>query len=268
MARLADYIQAHAEQPLPLAELAVKAGLSPAYLQRRFKAALGVSPRVYQHNIRLQRVKAALHQGDTISGAIYAAGFGSVSRVYEPAAVELGMTPARYGRGGYGEQIQHVLCATRLGLLLMAATDRGVCHVHFGENPDQLLQALVEEFPRAEIAPSAAASDPHLDAWISALQQHIDQGGPRPDLPLHVFGTALQIRTWRFLTSVRDDATCDYSTLAAGVAAPRAVRAVASACAANNVAVLIPCHRVLRKDGGPGGYRWGLERKQALLHQR
>ena len=265
MVQLATHIETHAEQALPLAELARLSGLSTAYLQRSFKATLGVSPQQYQHNIRLQRIKAALRQGDSISGAIYEAGFGSLSRVYEHADTLLGMTPARYGRGGYGEQIHYLSRKTRLGWLLMAATARGICQVHFGDDVQVLQQALHEEFPRADLQHSLAGDDADLQDWMTALQQHIDDGGPRPDLPLHVFGTALQIRTWRFLTSVRDAASVDYSTVAAGIAKPRAARAIANACAANNIAVLIPCHRVLRKDGSPGGYRWGLARKQALL---
>jgi len=265
MAQVAEYIEGHAEQALPLADLARLAGLSPAYLQRSFKAMTGVSPRQYQQSIRLQRMKAALRQGDSISGAIYEAGFGSLSRVYEHADMLLGMTPARYGRRGYGEQIHYLSRKTRLGWLLMAATARGICHVHFGDDVQVLQQALHAEFPRADLKHSLADNDAELHDWMTALQQHIDDGGPRPDLPLHVFGTALQIRTWRFLTSVRDAASVDYSSVAAGIAKPRAARAVANACAANNIAVLVPCHRVLRKDGSPGGYRWGLARKQALL---
>jgi len=265
MAELADHIAAHAEQALPLAELADRVGLSPGHLQRRFKAELGVSPRQYQQQIRLQRLQASLQQGDDISGAIYEAGFGSLSRVYEHADTLLGMTPARYGRGGYGEQIHYLLRKTGLGWLIMAATARGICHVHFGDDAAVLQQTLREAFPRAELQPSGAAADPRLQDWMIALQQHLDDGRPRPDLPLHVFGTALQIRTWRFLTSVRDDACFDYTAVASGIGRSAAVRAVANACAANNIAVLIPCHRVLRKDGSPGGYRWGLARKQALL---
>lgn len=265
MAELADHITAHAERALPLAELADLVGVSPSHLQRRFKAELGVSPRQYQQQIRLRRLQAAWQRGDDISGAIYEAGFGSLSRVYEHADTLLGMTPARYGRGGHGEQIHYLTVATRLGWLIMAATARGICHVHFGDDAAALRHTLRQTFPRAELLPSAAAADPRLQDWMSALQQHLDDGRPRPDLPLHVFGTALQIRTWRFLTSVRDDVICDYSTLATGIGRSTAVRAVANACAANNIAVLIPCHRVLRKDGSPGGYRWGLARKQALL---
>ncbi|MCA1779305.1 MAG: methylated-DNA--[protein]-cysteine S-methyltransferase [Xanthomonadaceae bacterium] len=292
MAQLAEHIEAHAEQSLTLAELARLARLSPGWLQRRFKAEIGVSPRAYQHGIRMRRLRADLRAGDQISGAIYEAGFGSLSRVYEVADRELGMTPARYRRGGAGVQIHYAIRATRLGLLLMAATERGVCHVHFGDSASALTDDLAEEFPRATIVEPGAESgglsiidasaksltqsiagspeqaNPELDDWMAALQTHIDRGTPRPDLPMHVFGTALQLRTWRFLTSIGDGETCNYSEVADAIGSPKAVRAVANACAANRIAVLIPCHRVLRKDGGVGGYRWGIDRKLALLDAR
>ena len=265
MGELACYIERHADQKLPLRELAARAGMSLAGFRRGFIAAVGVSPMEYQRAARINGLKARLAARDDISGAIFEAGVGSVSRVYENLDWSFGMTPAAYRRRGRGEDIRFAVRETRLGALIMAATSRGVCHVHFGDSSDALEAGLREEFPAAAISRSIAECDPALDAWMQALTAHIDEGGPRPDLPLHVFGTALQIRTWRFLTALGDEELRSYSNVAAGIGKPRAVRAVANACAANNIAVLIPCHRVLRKDQSPGGYRWGLARKRALL---
>jgi len=267
MGELACYIERHADQKLPLRELAAHAGMSPAGFRRRFIAAVGVSPMEYQRAIRINGMKWRLAASDDISGAVFEAGFGSVSRVYETLDWSFGMTPAAYRKRGRGEDIRFAVRETRLGALIMAATSRGVCHVHFGDSADALEAGLREEFPEAAIACSAAQHDPALGAWMQALGTHIDEGGPRPDLPLHIFGTALQIRTWRFLTALGDEELRSYSDVAAALGKPRAVRAVANACAANNIAVLIPCHRVLRKDLNPGGYRWGLARKRALLER-
>jgi len=265
MAELAAWIERHADQPLTLEQLARRASLSPAHLQRVFRDAIGVSPLEYQRGIRNRVLKEKLRDGGDVAGAVFEAGFGSVSRVYESLDRHLGMTPSGYRRGGYDERVDFALRTTALGSLIMAATARGVCHVHFGDDSESLESALRDEFPRADLRRSAGEGDAMLDDWMTALATHIDGGGPRPELPLHVFGTALQIATWRFLTSLGDRELRSYGEVASAIDRPRAVRAVASACAANNIAVLIPCHRVLRKDGGVGGYRWGLARKQALL---
>ncbi len=265
MAELAAWIEAHAEQKISLGGLAERFAASESRLQRRFSEVIGLSPHAYQRAIRIGRLKLGLRRGDAVSGAIYEAGFGSVSRVYENADRDFGMTPAKYRARGFGLEIDYTVCRTRLGLLIIAATDRGVCHVRFGTSSHELAQGLESEFPHACIRASDAGDGTQLAAWLAALQSHIDAGGPRPDLPLAVFGSALQVRTWRFLTSLSDGRTVSYSEVADGVEYPQAVRAVASACAANGIAVLIPCHRVLRKDGSLGGYRWGLERKRALL---
>ena len=265
MGELARYIERHADQHLPLADLAARAELSPRVFRRSFMEAIGTSPMDYQRAARIKRLKTRLTANDDISGAVFEAGFGSVSRVYETLDWSLGMTPAAYRRRGRGETIGFAVRHTRLGDLLMAATARGVCQVHFGDSAEELEAGLRREFPEATIARSEAERDPRLDHWMAALATHIDRGGPRPELPLHVFGTALQIRTWRFLSALGDTQRRSYSAVAEGIGKPRAVRAVANACAANNVAVLIPCHQVLRKDHHPGGYRWGLERKRALL---
>jgi len=261
----ARYIEAHAEERLTLKELAGQVGLSPSRFQRVFKAAFGVSPKAYQDAVRMKRFKTALKEGDDVTGAIFSAGFGSLSRVYGERVRNIGMTPGAYRAGGAGETIAHTSRDTALGALLMAATERGVCFVQFGEDPEALREQLRREFPNADLVASDAQEAPELDAWIAALEAHLAGGAPRPELPLDLRGTAFQMKVWRFLLSVREGDVISYGELASGIERPQAARAVAAACAANRVAVLVPCHRVLRGDGNLGGYRWGLERKRALL---
>jgi AraC family transcriptional regulator of adaptative response/methylated-DNA-[protein]-cysteine methyltransferase len=265
MQAMAHYITAHAEESLPLARLADQAGMSPFHFQRAFKAALGISPREVQAAARMARFKAALRGGGEVLGAAFDAGYGSTSRVYEAVDGGLGMTPSAYRAGGAGEVITYTVRKTALGPLMMAATPRGVCFVQFGEDAAALLAQLEREFPKAALAPAGPAAQAPLDAWMDALAAHLAEASPRPDLPLDLIGTAFQIRVWRFLLSVKPGDVVSYSELAAGAGSPRAVRAAASACAANRIALLIPCHRALRADGSLGGYRWGLERKRALL---
>lgn len=262
---VAKYIESHADERLTLARLAKQTGLSPSRFQRVFKAAFGVSPKAYQDAARMKRFKAALKEGDDVTGAIFSAGFGSISRVYGEEMRNIGMTPKAYRSGGTGETISYACRDTALGLMIMAATERGVCFAQFGENMETLLEQLRAEFPKAKLSASPAQDAPELDAWIEALDAHISQGAPRPDLPLDLRGTAFQIKVWRFLLSVREGDVISYGELAARIKKPKAVRSVASACAANRIGVLVPCHRVLRGDGSLGGYRWGLERKRALL---
>ena len=261
----ARYIEAHADERLTLRELAGQVGLSPSRFQRVFKAAFGVSPKAWQDAVRMKRLKTALKEGDDVTGAIFSAGFGSLSRVYGERVRNIGMTPGAYRAGGAGETIAYASRETALGVLLMAATERGVAFVQFGEDPEALLEQLRREFPNADLVASHAQEAPALDAWITALETHLAGGAPRPDLPLDLRGTAFQMKVWRFLLSVREGDVISYGELAAGIERPQAARAVAAACAANRVAVLVPCHRVLRGDGNLGGYRWGLERKRALL---
>jgi len=262
---IAEYIETHADERLTLAGLAKQTGLSSSRFQRVFKAAFGVSPKAYQDAVRMKRLKAALKKGDDVTGAIFSSGFGSVSRVYGEEMRNIGMTLKAYRSGGAGEIITYACRDTALGPMIMAATEQGVCFAHFGENREILLEQLRAEFPKAKLITSPAQDAPELDAWIEALDANISQGAPRPDLPLDLRGTAFQIKVWRFLLGVREGDVISYSELAAGIEKPKAVRAVASACAANRIGVLVPCHRVLRGDGSLGGYRWGLERKRALL---
>lgn len=265
MIRIARYIETHSDDRLTLAELSKKANLSASRFQKVFKSAFGVSPKEYQDASRLDRFKKALKKGDNVTGAIFSAGYGSTSRVYGEAARNMGMTPAAYRAGGAGEQIFYAYRDSSLGPLLMAATERGVCFAQFGDSYDNLLTQLEAEFPDASIVESAETSGSELDSWIEALDLHVSQHAPRPDLPLDLRGTAFQLKVWRFLLSVREGDVLSYGELAREVDKPKAVRAVASACGANRVGVLVPCHRVLRGNGELGGYRWGVERKRVLL---
>lgn len=265
LVKIARYIEEYADQPLPLSRLSDIVGLSPSRLQRVFKEAFGISPKAYQDAIRMRCFKQSLKDGDGVTDAIFSSGFGSISRVYGEAARNTGMSPRAYRAGGPGETITYACRTTALGLMIMAATDKGVCFVHFGDSEESLIASLKEEFPCAGLSASPAESAPELDVWVSALDRHISEGAARPDLPLDIRGTAFQMKVWQFLLSVREGETLGYSELAANIGQPGAARAVASACARNRIGVLIPCHRVLRGDGGPGGYRWGLERKRALL---
>lgn len=265
LVRVAQHIEMHADEALTLSSLAKVAALSPSRLQKQFKAAFGVSPKAYQDAVRMRRFKQSLKDGSKVTDAIFASGFGSVSRVYGEANRSIGMPPRTYRAGGAGEVIVYAGRTTALGLMMMAATDRGVCFVEFGDDEASLVGRLRSEFPEAELTASPARNAPELDAWMEALNQHISAGGPRPDLPLDMRGTAFQVKVWQFLLSIREGDVLSYSEVAARIDKPRAVRAVASACGKNRIGVLIPCHRVLRGDGGLGGYRWGLERKRALL---
>jgi AraC family transcriptional regulator of adaptative response/methylated-DNA-[protein]-cysteine methyltransferase len=262
---IARYIEDHADDKLTLSALSKRANLSASRFQKTFKAAFGVSPREYQDAARLDLLKGALKEGDDVTGAIFSAGFGSTSRVYGEATRSMGMTPSAYRAGGEGEKICYACRESALGPLLMAATDRGVCFAQFGDSRNELLEQLAAEFPRAEIARSSQQEGEALDAWIDALDKHLGESAPRPDLPLDLRGTSFQLKVWRFLLSVREGDVVSYSELAKEIGKPKAVRAAASACGANRVGVLVPCHRVLRGNGDLGGYRWGVERKRTLL---
>lgn len=265
MISLSQYLEAHADESISLARLAKRAGFSPYHLQRSFKAVIGVSPKEFQTAARLERLKSSLRAGDAITGAVFDAGFGSASRVYEHVDGRLGMTPSAYRAGGAGETLSYACRKTALGLILMAGTGRGVCFVQFGESEAALLDQLKREYPRAAVIASSAETSPQLDAWIAALDEHLSAGGPSPELPLDLRGTAFQIRVWRFLMRIEEGELMSYTDVAKGIGQPKAARAAATAIAANRIAVLVPCHRVLRGDGSLGGYRWGVDRKRALI---
>jgi AraC family transcriptional regulator of adaptative response/methylated-DNA-[protein]-cysteine methyltransferase len=262
---LARYIAAQADQTLTLETLGQRVNLSPSRMQRVFKSIFGVSPKKFQQAARSERFKASLRNGSDITDAIYAAGYGSSSRVYEQTMHGIGMTPKRYRAGGKGEALTFACRNTVLGPIMMAATDRGVCFAQFGTDCKALQAQLRSEFPRAELQAFQGQSGLQLEQWIDALNAYIQNKRPRPEIPLDLQGTAFQIKVWEFLLSLEDGDVISYSELAQGIDKPRAVRAAASACGANRIAVLVPCHRILRGDGGLGGYRWGLERKRTLL---
>lgn len=263
---VARYIECHANEKLTLSSLSSMIGVSPSRLQRAFKNTFGVSPKSYQDAIRMHLFKHCLRKEDcSITEAIYDSGFGSISRIYGEESRNLGMQPKSYKAGGTGEVIFYACRDTIYGLVLMAATDTGVCFLQFGKQKQSLLTALSTEFPKAELISSPAQEAPELDNWIEALDLHLSHGAPKPNLPLDMQGTAFQIKVWKFLLSIKEGETLSYSEVAAHIGKPKAFRSVATACAKNHIAVLIPCHRVLRGDGSLGGYRWGIERKQALL---
>lgn len=264
---LCRWMRAHSAQTLSLSALARRAHLSPFHFQRRFKAVTGVSPRQYLETCRLEALKDGLRDGASVTSAIYDAGFGSPSRVYEGIGSKLGMTPKTYRAGGAGVEISWASAVTPLGTVLMGATDRGLCFVQFGSSEDELVAQLRSEFPGALLAPMPGPRSAQFEAWMRALSAHFEGGPAGADLPLDLRGTAFQMQVWRYLQTIPAGAVQSYAEVAHGIGRPSAVRAVARACASNRVAVLIPCHRVIRGDGGLGGYRWGLERKRALLDQ-
>jgi AraC family transcriptional regulator, regulatory protein of adaptative response / methylated-DNA-[protein]-cysteine methyltransferase len=259
--RVRRYIETHVEEPLPLARLAREAGVSPAHLQRTFTRVVGLSPRQYQEQHRVGAFKSALRDGRTVSSATYEAGFASGRRVYETADDALGMTPGAYRRRGTGITIHYTAVPTALGLLLVAVTERGVCSVSLGDDEETLVEALRAEYPQAELARTTDANDRLVDAVVA----HVEGKTGADELPLDVRATAFQWQVWRALQRIPEGATRSYQAVAEELGRPTAARAVARACASNRVAVLIPCHRVVRGDGALGGYRWGIARKAALL---
>jgi AraC family transcriptional regulator, regulatory protein of adaptative response / methylated-DNA-[protein]-cysteine methyltransferase len=259
------FIEQHLDEPVTLARLGKEFHQSPFHLQRRFKAVLGITPREYADSCRLRLLKRNLQAGDSVTRAMYDAGYGSSSRLYEKTASQLGMTPDKYRRGAIAAAIRYTCADSPLGRMLIAATERGVCSIQFARTDGELLEGLRREFPFA----ARKSDNGGLRDWASALLKHMK--GRELDLssslslPLDIRATAFQRRVWTYLQSIPFGATRSYSQIAKGIGRPTAARAVARACATNPVAVAIPCHRVVREDGSMGGYRWGIERKKALL---
>jgi AraC family transcriptional regulator, regulatory protein of adaptative response / methylated-DNA-[protein]-cysteine methyltransferase len=263
--RITDYIENHLEGDVSLGRLSREVGVSRFSLQRSFKAAVGVTPKQYAEACRLRSLKRNLREGEAVLGSVFAAGFGSASRVYERVGTRLGMTPAEYRKGGATLDITHATVETSLGLLMIGATDRGLCFVQFGESADLLLAELRREYPAAAISPMREPKPGLFREWIEALEEHLRGSRPQLELPLDLRATAFQIRVWRYLQSIPYGETRSYAQVAAGIGAPKSARAVARACATNCVALAIPCHRVIRGTGDLSGYRWGVKRKEALL---
>ncbi len=243
--------------------LALAVGLSASYLQRRFQARYGLSPAEYLAQKKLGALKSGLRAGHDISAALYDAGYGSPSRVYEQGAVKLGMTPATYRAGGAGMQIRWSLVPTVLGKALVATTGRGICAIELGDDAMALERGLRDEFPNADMQRVEAGSDEFLAPRLRAVAERL--AGRGGDLPLDLVGTAFQKRVWDALMTIPAGQTRSYAQLADALGSPKAARAVASACASNRIAVVVPCHRIIRGDGSLGGYRWGLPLKQVLL---
>ncbi len=254
MTEIRAHIEAHADEPLPLALLAKLAGMSRFHFQRTFKAETGMSPRRYQEAFRLQRLKQSLRETASVTDAVYDAGFGSSSRVYERSGPRLGMTPGQYRAGGRGIQVSYASFSTPLGPMLLGATDRGICYLQFDSTPDDLRR----EFPLAALHPAPETAP--LREWAARIAAFVEA-----ELPLALAGTPFQMKVWEFLCAIPPGETRTYTQVATAIGRPNAVRAVARACASNRVAILVPCHRVIRGDGQSGGYRWGPERKSALL---
>ncbi len=254
-------IESHTEKPLSLTELGQALNISPSYLHRVFKSKTGLTPRQYASAQRLNQFKERVKTGEPVASALYGAGFSSSSRLYENAAQHLGMTPATYRRGGLGMTIYYTTLDTSLGKILVAGTQQGVCSVSFGDSEKQMVATLQAEYPAAHIS----RGDDSLKPWVEIIAEYMN--GKRLDLslPLDIQATAFQQRVWEALRKIPYGSTRTYSEVAASIGNPHAARAVASACASNPVALVTPCHRVVRSDGKMGGYRWGEERKQALL---
>ncbi len=261
--RVCRAIAANPEQPPTLASLGAEVGLSPFHLQRTFKRVMGITPRQYADACRMERLKGELRNGEAVTSALYGAGYGSPSRLYERAPAQLGMTPAVYRRGGAGMRIHYTIVPCPLGLLLVAATERGICAINLGDTDETLADGLKREYPAAEITRDASG----LDAAVEAIIRHLRGQEPHLDLPLDVQATAFQWRVWEALQAIPYGSTRSYGEIARAIGQPTAARAVAQACATNRVALAIPCHRVVRENGDVGGYRWGIERKRTLLAQ-
>lgn len=244
-----------------LADLSEQFNLSPAHLQRTFKRVMGITPQQYSSTKRMERFKSALRETENVTDAVYEAGFGSSSRAYEQTDAHLGMTPTAYRSGGAGKIIVYTIMDSPLGLLLVAATQRGLCAVRLGDDETQLTHELTQEFTKAEFQ----RDDEHLREMVDSILAYLNGWQPHLALPLDLQATAFQRRVWEALQDIPYGETRTYAQIAAAIGQPNAVRAVGTAIGKNPVAMVVPCHRVVRSDGSLGGYRWGIERKQSLL---
>ncbi len=262
IAELCRFIES-AERAPSLDQLAQRAGISAYHLHRTFKAATGVTPRQYAAAHRVKRVKAGLDRSATVTEAIYGAGYNSNGRFYETSNDTLGMTPTSFRAGGANTEIRFAIGECSLGSILVAASDRGVCAILIGDDPDELARDLQDRFPRAQLI----GGDAEFEKLVARVVGFVEAPALGLDLPLDVRGTAFQQRVWQALREIPAGRTVSYLTIADRIGAPKSVRAVGSAIAANPLAVAIPCHRVIRNDGALSGYRWGVERKRALLER-
>jgi AraC family transcriptional regulator of adaptative response/methylated-DNA-[protein]-cysteine methyltransferase len=250
-----------AETTPRLDELARMAGVSPYHFHRLFKQVTGLTPKAYGEARRAQRIREELGQGRTVTEAIYQAGYGAQSRFYEKSDRMLGMTPSDFRTGGTGVEIRFAVGECSFGAILVAASERGICAISLGNDAEILVQELQDRFPNARLH----GNDPCFEQLVARVVGFVETPALGLDLPLDVRGTAFQQRVWQALQAIPAGTTVSYTEIAQRIGLPTAVRAVAGACAANTLAVAIPCHRVVRRDGDLSGYRWGIERKHALL---
>jgi AraC family transcriptional regulator of adaptative response/methylated-DNA-[protein]-cysteine methyltransferase len=261
--RAAQVLQGDLDDSVNVAALAGKIGVKTDVLRRAFRQQAGLTPKELAAALRLKKFKKLLHDGSSITDALYATGYGSASRVYERSDAHLGMTPATYQKGGKGMKIQYATAKSSLGEVLVAATERGVSAVYLGDGDARLVKELRDEYPRAEILSANGA----FTQWVEEIVSRVEGSAPRRELPLDLQATAFQRRVWQELQKIPRGTTRTYSQIARAVGKPRAVRAVARACATNPVSIVVPCHRVVRADGNLAGYRWGLSRKETLLER-
>jgi AraC family transcriptional regulator of adaptative response/methylated-DNA-[protein]-cysteine methyltransferase len=261
--QVCQYIEAHIEEEHTLTSLAEQTAISSFHLQKVFTQVMGASPRAYIEQQRLAKLKAELRNGRDVTSSIYAAGYNSSSQVYEHAADQLGMTPGTYRRGGRNVQIQYTISDSPLGMLLVAATPQGICSITLGDSEAELLAGLQKEFPAATIE----SESERLTSWVEVILQHLQGNEQTLTLPLDLQASAFQLQVWQALRQIPYGETRSYQDIARQLGDAKKARAVARACASNRVALVIPCHRVVRGNGEPGGYRWGVERKKQLLHQ-
>ncbi|MCY3867384.1 MAG: methylated-DNA--[protein]-cysteine S-methyltransferase [Chloroflexi bacterium] len=263
VADVCRYLRELHPQSVSLPELGARFHISPYHLQRIFKRATGISPREYAANLRLEDFKAHIRDGERITDAIFDAGYSSSSRLYEQSDARLGMTPSAYRRGGAGMTIFYSAVPCPLGYLLVAVTERGICKLSLGDAPAPLIADLEAEFDRAERIPD----DEGVGYWVERIIAYLEGWQPNLELPLDLRATAFQLKVWGELQAIPVGETRSYSEVAAAIGQPTASRAVAKACASNPVALVIPCHRIIRADKRLGGYRWGIERKRAILER-
>ena len=261
VARVCAYLQETHPQSARLQDLGEEFHISPYHLQRLFKAATGVSPREFAASLRLEDFKTRVQGGESITDAIYSVGYSSSSRLYENSDEKLGMAPSAYRKRGQGKTIFFSVTPCPLGQLLVAVTERGICKLSLGDQSEELIADLAHEFERAE----RLRDDEGVGYWVGKIIAYLEGWQPHLDLPLDLRATAFQLKVWRQLQAIPVGETRAYSDIAVAIGQPTASRAVANACAGNPVALVIPCHRIIRKDKGLGGYRWGIKRKRALL---
>ncbi|HKF49142.1 MAG TPA: bifunctional DNA-binding transcriptional regulator/O6-methylguanine-DNA methyltransferase Ada, partial [Terracidiphilus sp.] len=259
--KVCRYIERHLDEPITLSRLGKEFRQSPFHLQRTFKAVLGITPRAYADSCRLNQLKSQLRAGHSVTRAMYDAGYSSSSRLYERTASQLGMTPDKYRRGAIAAPIRYTITDSPLGRLLIAATDKGICTIQFADSDEELEHGLRHEFPFA----TRRRDDEAMASWKQSLLRQMRGQKLNRTLPLDIQATAFQRRVWDHLQTIPFGSTQSYGQVAKAIGQPTASRAVARACATNPVAVAIPCHRIIREDGDPGGYRWGIERKKTLL---